>query len=62
MLFDNAKHLPQVGSQSYVDETLQKESSTLGIAYEALLREANKEDVQANEEHVQVGRIWTSCQ
>jgi len=24
MLFDNAKHLPQVGSQSYVDETLKR--------------------------------------
>ena len=53
VLFDNAKHhLPQVGSQSHVDETLKKESSTLDIADEALPREANKEDVQANEEHV----------
>jgi len=56
MLFDNAKHhLPRFGSQSYVDYTLKKELSTLGIADEALLREANKEDIQANEEHVQVG-------
>jgi len=39
MLFDNAKHhLPQVGSQSYVDETLKKESSNLDIADEALPR------------------------
>ena len=56
VLFDNAKHrLPQVGSQSYVDEILKKESSNLDIADEALPREANREDVQANEEHVQVG-------
>ena len=56
MLFDNAnRHLPQVGSQSYVDETPEKESSTLDIADEAVLREADEEDVQANEEHAQVG-------
>jgi len=55
VLFDNAKHhLPQVGSQSYVDETIKKESSNLNIADEALPREVNKEDVQANEEYVQV--------
>jgi len=34
-----------------VDETLEKESSTLDIANEALISEANKEDVQANKEH-----------
>jgi len=56
VLFDNAKHrLPQVGSQSYVDEILKKESSNLDIADEALPREPNREDVQANKEHVQVG-------
>jgi len=56
VLSDNAKHhLPQVGSQSDVDETLKKESSNLDMADEALPRKANKEDVQANEEHVQVG-------
>ena len=38
-----------------MDDTLKKESSNLDIADEALLREANKEDVQANEEHVQIG-------
>jgi len=38
-----------------VDETLKKKSSTPGIANEALQREANKEDIQANEKHVQVG-------
>ena len=37
-----------------MDKTLKKESSTLVIANEALLREANKEDVQTNEEHAQV--------
>ena len=38
-----------------MDEALQKESSNLDIVDEALLREANKEDLQANEEHVQLG-------
>ena len=56
VLFDHANHhLPHVGSQSYVDETLEKESSTLDIVDEAILREANKENEQANEEHPQVG-------
>jgi len=38
-----------------VDETLQKEPSTLDIAYETLLKEANKEDIQTNDKSVQVG-------
>ena len=38
-----------------MDETNEKESSTLDIADKPILREANKEDVQANEEHAQVG-------
>jgi len=37
-----------------VDETLKKESYILYIVDEVLLREANKEDVQANEEDAQV--------
>ena len=54
--FDNAKHyLPSVGSQSYLDETLKKESSALGIANKVLLMEVNKEDAQTNKEHAQVG-------
>ena len=56
VLFDNAKHhLPQVGFQSYVDDTLKKESSNLDIIDEALLKKDNKGDVKANEAHVQVG-------
>jgi len=38
-----------------VDENLKKESFNLDIVDETLLRKANKEDVQANEQHVQVG-------
>jgi len=56
VLSDNGNHhLPWFGSQSYVDETLKKESSILDIADEALLKEAEKEDVQAHEKDVQVG-------
>lgn len=51
------RHLPWVGSQSYMDETLQKKSSTLDLIDEAFLREADKDDVQANEEDVQLRTI-----
>ena len=48
------RHLAWVDSQSYVDETLKKESSTLDLNDEAFLKEADKDHVQANEEDVQV--------
>jgi len=35
---------------SYVDKKFKKESSTLDITNEALLREADKKGVQANQE------------
>ena len=55
MLSDNEnRHLPWVDSQSYVDETLKQESSTLDLTDEAFLKEVDKDDVQANEEDVQV--------
>ena len=38
-----------------MDETLKKESPTLDIVDEALWREDSKKEVQANEEHAQVG-------
>ena len=55
VLSDNEnRHLPSVDSQSYVDETLKKESSTLDPTDEAFLKKVDKDDVQVNEEDVQV--------